>query len=264
MNTDVLNNLLNSIPELLMLQMYGISSSYPTGVAWYLSAMFMVLMVIYPLSIRYKTLYKNIIAPLCAVVLIGYIMRCTGNIGSDPGIYLGIMPKGVWRAFAEISIGAILYDVVNRINMIRFSRHMKIFLASLEVLGYLGVAYIAHKYTAGQTDFFILLLLMISMTITFSQKSIVYELFNWKIWSYFGRFSMVWFLNNFYVARCIPLLFPNCSGKKLLYIYVVFSFVMAFFCDIAVELIKYLCIKNKLKFERKKKNEESECADSVL
>ena len=61
-STDILNNSLKSIPELLMLQMYGIGFNYyPTGVAWYLSAMFMALMVIYPICFRFKTLHTNIL-----------------------------------------------------------------------------------------------------------------------------------------------------------------------------------------------------------
>lgn len=263
-NTDILNNSINSIPELLMLQMYGIGSSYPTGVAWYLSAMFMVLIVIYPICLRFKSLYANVIAPVGSVILIGYIMRCTGNIGSDPGIYLGVMPKGVWRAFAEISMGVILYGIVNKISQRELSKCMKILLGLLEVAGYLSIAYIAYKYTAGQTDLYILLILLISMAITLSGKSIVYDLFNWRIWKYFGRFSMVWFLNNYYVARCVPSLFSGYSGKKLLYIYVAFSFVMALIVYVVVEMIKYLSRNIKLKDERKSGYEESECANSLL
>ena len=75
---------------------------------------------------------------------------------------------------------------------------------------------------------------------------------------------MVWFLNNFYVAGCVPSLFPGYSGKKLLYIYVAFSFVMALIVYVVVELIKYLSRNIKLKDERKSGYEESERANSLL
>ena len=78
--------------------------------------MFLALIVLYPIALRYKSIYKNIIAPLVSIVLLGYIIRSTGNIGNAPGQCLGFFQIGVWRAIADIAIGSILYTSVEQLK----------------------------------------------------------------------------------------------------------------------------------------------------
>lgn len=174
--------LINSIPELLMLQMFGIGNYFPTGAAWYLSAMFLALIVLYPIALRYKSIYKNIIALLVSIVLLGYIIRSTGNIGNAPGQCLGFFQIGVWRAIADIAIGSILYTSVEQLNNKHINTMIRWGLGGLEISGYVGVAYIAKICQPGFTDFYFLVILYFSLVITLSEKSIVFDIFNWKLW----------------------------------------------------------------------------------
>lgn len=114
-NKDIVGNYVYAIPELLMLQMFGVGSTCPTGSAWYLSATFMVQALLNPLLMRHK-LAVRIYSPLVVLALLGTVLCNAGNIGSDPGIYIGRIPKGVLRAFAEVLIGIILYSVVRHIK----------------------------------------------------------------------------------------------------------------------------------------------------
>ena len=237
---SIIKNIIKAIPELLMLQMFGISSSYPTGAAWYLSAMFIALTILYPVALKYYSWYKNVGALFIALVLIGYIMHCTCTIGSDPGSYLGLFPKGVLRAFAEISLGAFLYPIVKEVKQNEYELGQKIIIGIVEVLGYICCIYIMLKYQAGQTDFYVLVLLLVSISITLSEKSILFELLNKRVWGMFGNISMVWFLNNFYVARCLPAIFTTYHNKKLLYIYIIFSFVLTLGVQVCVNVLNQI------------------------
>lgn len=181
-NMDWKNNLIGSIPELLMLQMVGIGYYFPTGAAWYLSAMFLALIILYPLALRYKSSYVYIIAPCISIILMGYILRSMGNIGNAPGQDLGFLKVGVWRAFADIAMGNILWSVSERLKIvIERCKRLEWLLGIVEVGGYLLVAYIAKKFQPGYTDFYFLIVLCISLAITLSETSITYRLFNFKI-----------------------------------------------------------------------------------
>lgn len=248
-NADWKGALINSVPELLMLQMFGIGNYFPTGAAWYLSAMFLALTVLYPLALRYKSVYKNIIAPLISIVLLGYIIRSTGNIGNAPGQYLGFFQVGVWRAVADIAIGAVLYTSVKKLKNKQINSRIRWLLGGIEICGYIGVAYIAKTCQPGFTDFYFLVILYFSMVITLSEQSITYQFFNWKIWKKLGRFSSVWFLNNFYVAGFLPVVLPTMSGKRLLYTYIIISCIVSLLVLFAVQItnkiISKMCVLNK-------------------
>lgn len=244
---DWKNNLIGSIPELLMLQMVGIGYYFPTGAAWYLSAMFLTLMILYPLALRYRSSYLHIMAPCISIILMGYILRSIGNIGNAPGQDLGFFKVGVWRAFADIAIGNVLWSVSEWLKGVAEGNKISaLLLGIIEVGGYLLIAYIAKKCQPGYTDFYIVIIMCISLAITLSETSITYRLFNFKIWKVLGAFSSIWFLNNFYVAGYLPSMLPNIDGKKLLYVYIVISALVSGVVVVAVQLTNKILARIKV------------------
>lgn len=219
----VKDTVLWSVTELLMLQMAGFAGVWPTGAAWYLSALFLSLLVLYPIARTKKSLYINVIAPLIAIMGLGYITRIYTSIGSEPGIWSEFLAKGMIRALAEISLGAVLFYIAKGVPK-KVSLPGSIGLAVLELLSYVGVAYIAYKHQPGGMDFFAILCLCIGIVITTSQKSILHRFFNFKFFGFWGKISMVLFLNNYYWSGVMDRLFPHVTDLEKL----------AWYCGISV------------------------------
>ncbi len=70
----------------------------------------------------------------------------------------------------------------------------KILLAIIEFGGYIGVLLGTNKWSNSNKDLIWLLIFMISITISFSQKSLLSKWFNNKLFYYLGKFSLPLYL----------------------------------------------------------------------
>ena len=60
------------IPNFLLLSMSGVQGTQVVMITWYISAMLIAMLVIYPLLRKYKDTYTLIIAPVTALLISGY------------------------------------------------------------------------------------------------------------------------------------------------------------------------------------------------
>lgn len=99
---------LKSVPELLLLRSTGIMSSSYLSQTWYLSAMIIVMLGIYPLIRLIGNLYCAWIAPVSAILIYGYMSMDSEMLGyvMNP---CGIFTKGLLVAAAGINLGIFLY-----------------------------------------------------------------------------------------------------------------------------------------------------------
>lgn len=214
-----------SMADLFMLQMAGFPDACPIGTTWYLSAMILALLILYPLALSKKSMYINVIAPYGSLMIIGYITLTCGSVGSEPGIWLGLFSKGYMRSLAEISIGAILYYAVQKVRKKDYKTVSVVFFSILEVACYLYVAYVANRYQPSNQDLYAIAALFIGMLLTFSEKTIWYRLFNFKFFGWLGKMSMVIFMNHFYYARVINDIFPSYSSKQKILVLLVLTMI---------------------------------------
>ena len=223
----ILHGIVYAYSELLVLQMAGFWGNYPTGTAWYLSALVLALLFLYPLAVKFRSMFLNVIAPLMAVLILGHLTLTYGSVGNDPGLWDGYFGKGLVRAVAEISLGAVCFGVSSYISRWKSTIVSKVLFGIAEVFCYAGVAYIAYKYQPGKNDVLAILLLFVGIAITTSRQSIWYEYCNFKIFGVLGKFSMVVFLNNFYWSKCMRTIFPAASISQLMVYYVAVSLLAA-------------------------------------
>ncbi len=236
---DILHGIVYAYSELLMLQMAGFWGSYPTGAAWYLSALILALLFLFPVAMKFRSMFLNVIAPLMAVMILGYLTLTYGSVGSDPGFWNGYYGKGLIRAVAEISLGAVCFGVSSYISRWKSDIVSKVLFGIAEVFCYTGVAYIAYKYQPGKTDILAILLLFAGIAITTSRQSIWYEYFNFKIFGVLGTLSMAVFLNNYYWSKCMRTIFPAASVTQLMVYYVVISLVTALAVHVVVVVLRF-------------------------
>lgn len=168
---DLLMIVAGSIPDLLSIQMSGIY--YPThnGALWYVSSM---IIAGYFLSYAYlnnKETYIKLLAP--AFVIIGYAMinYYTGNldsIGKDKSL---ILPLGLIRAFASMSLGVISYELT-KIQVLQKSLSNKALLViEIILLGLLLCLMCVQHHTSN--DFLALFCIPPIIVIAYQKRTIL-------------------------------------------------------------------------------------------
>lgn len=220
-----LENLLMTSVDTLGLQMFGFKGYIASGVSWYLSALFIVSFLVYPLLCKNRTLFTKYIAPLSVMFIYGYIAHANERL-LQPGEWWTFVHNGMLRGYAGIAVGCMAYEFCQWLNV--KSTVNQYVVGSVEILGYL-VAILFSAFAQGSSlyDFFIIPLLFFSISISFSNKSILGRVFCGKIYNALGIFSLSIYLNHFFVREFLVRVFPEMPGSKMLVCYLLIALCLA-------------------------------------
>ena len=117
----IFEDFLISINEMLLLQDSGITfKRIYNGPTWYISAMIIAMMVLFPLLLKFKEWYTNIGGLTISVFIYAYIAQNVYSV-NNAVTWLNITTVGILRAIAALSLGAFLYGLVNRIKERNFA-----------------------------------------------------------------------------------------------------------------------------------------------
>lgn len=234
---------INTIWDILLLRMSGIKYWHGVlGVAWYISAMLICMIILYPLAIKYKKNFIYIIAPLNVIFVGGWISHTYGNI-ADPEVWTGIVYKSLLRAFFELSLGAIAYQFSEYIKSINFTKLGRRVLTFIEIFGFLSIFYFVNKPSPhDKYDFIMILILFISISIAFSEKSILQNFGNNKVFYYLEKISLPMYLNQIWTIEIILKLIKNynvdLSYYQITVITIMCIFILAIFTEKLVKIMK--------------------------
>lgn len=227
--------------EATLLRNFGLEFKRLLDQAWYLSAMLLVMLLLYPIYRKNKRRFEYYIAPIIAVVLLGFLfLHGTSLLNPSKRFELfykyEFTYKGNVRAMAEICLGVVCYRVCEWLKKVDFTKFGRIVLAVLELFGYgfaicymhtiaianynyfwhdLSKAMAAHNQEISVLEldfgdsfkalnFVLLFFLAVSVTITFSEKSIISCLFNHKIFSLLGQYSLYPYLLYTVFSETMP------------------------------------------------------------
>lgn len=87
-------SLLLGIPELLLLHSTGMQMMCFLKQTWFISALFMTLIIVYPLLLKFKKTYIYIVSPFLSAMILGYIRKKHGYILWDVDAMMGFVTKG--------------------------------------------------------------------------------------------------------------------------------------------------------------------------
>ena len=219
---------LDSLWEMLLLQMSGLGvPQIINGPVWYLSAMLIAMLIIYPVLRRFPDMFFNVIAPLAALLLLGHLNRVYGTLEvvaqSEEWVYPGIQ-----RAAAEICLGCVAYSVCGKLR--RFGNAGRWLLGIAEVLCYVLTILLVNFTYKSHADFVMLLLLAVGITITFSGQSIFAGLFRSRVFGYLGRLSMALFLCHFSLNRIFLMDVLKIPIKPLFAVYLACCLALSVVC----------------------------------
>ena len=232
--------------ELSLLKMTGIYYGGLDGVMWYISSMLICMTILYPLLRRFPHMMRKIWCPFFALMFLGMMCILDGHPRNPTKVY-SIIYKGNIRAFAEICIGIWSFDIVRKIKSVNWSKLAGFIFEILQLAGY-GMA-IIYMYSdkPGKDDYFFLMVLSISIILSFAQVGILSDAFNNRFSMILGRFSAAMYFSHLYYAQNLNLILEDSLSKQeKTLIYIACSFVTA----LVVEALAFLYKKVSPNFKR--------------
>lgn len=187
-----------SFGELGFLQMAGFPAYCATGVGWYLSALFLSMLLLYPLLRKNKSLFVFVIAPVLCIFLLGFIVRTTGHLSVPDHLYFGVVYKGVLRALADISLGCICFELCRYWKTLSWTRAGQRALTGLEVLCYAAALFMITASHVRPFSVFAVVLFTLGIAATMSGKTFSDGKFSGKVPFFLGQISFVIYLSHFY------------------------------------------------------------------
>lgn len=197
----------DSIFEVTFLKMSGLTATSVNGVTWYISSMLLCMALLYPLIRKHYDVMVHIGLPLIVVLVFGYLCGAYGA-PRNPTMWIGFTYKGNLRALAEISLGAICYQVVKKLSNVSFTNLGRVLLTILEWGLYILVILYMYYCKAGVRDYLFLLFIAAAVSLSFLAKGIDSEWYDRSVFFWLGRYSLPLFLGHTYYAQNLNSLLP--------------------------------------------------------
>lgn len=211
----------------LMAEMAGLDSiGYRLEGAWYLSAMLMVMAILFPLLLHNFVLFSRVVCPLIAVFSYGFIFQRSQNL-SVVRDWIGTAYIGVVRAAAGISLGVVAFCLAQELQKKDLTSLGKAFLSAMEIALYGASLICMNRIANTPLDFSVALLLTVAVAITLSQVTCLSRAYDApRSAKWMAKYSLCLYLVHptLYVWAADRLPF---SGLMLLAVYVILSIVFA-------------------------------------
>lgn len=192
--------------ELTFLTRVGLGENNMNSVIWYVQAMLLGMLILYPLNRKYPKMMRTIIMPFAALVLLGYLNMKYGHLRS-PSRWTGWTYKGNVRAIAELCLGAEAFFVVRWLKGMQFSRLGKTLLTALKWLCWIVIMVYMWNPLCDK-DFFMLAVLWAAVVLAFSGQCLDVEIYRNKLVAFLGKFSLPIYLSHafycLYMSQILP------------------------------------------------------------
>ena len=200
-----------SLPDLLLIKNSGIRAISYNGVTWYLSAMLLCMLVLYPLARKYRDVFLCIIAPSAFLFIMGNLFQRYGEL-STLEYWEGHFMKGTVRAAGDLLGGCLCYKAACSLRRYSFTSLGKLLLTLAE-WGCYGVSILyIYGHPASRYDYLILLLFMVGVTITYANVSWDKAIFRHRIFGWLGQYSLSLYLGHSCWRKYTANLFPAAWG----------------------------------------------------
>lgn len=247
----IILNFIKALPELLFIRMAGMPSQIYNGNTWYISAMLLSLLIIYPIVRKNKDFFIKYIAPFIVIFGIGYI---THNYSTVLVIeeWNGIVYFGVIRGIVEVCIGCIVYYLSQKLKTINITKFGKIIITLIEFLLYALVILLLLNYNFRYYCFVLLFIIMIPICITLSDISYSKDIFGFKIFNWMGKYSYSLYLGqSIAYSKLIGKYIFNTglSHSKTIISFLIAAIIFGLVVMYISKLVSYIWSKNKVKIK---------------
>lgn len=189
-----------TLPNLFLIQLTGIKDRLILTPEWYISAMLWMMLLLFPLLLKFGAKFTRIVCPVVTVVLVGYMIHAEGAFGgTDHFMFGGTVPKNFVRAFAEMCGGAFIAEVVPFVKKLKFNTVERVLLTGLELVCYAAPLVYAASDLPRSYDAYAFYSLAIAVTLSFSEVTLTANPMKNRLNYCLGRFSL-----PLYFAQTIP------------------------------------------------------------
>lgn len=193
-SAKIIVNAVKSIPELLLIKNSGIRFPSYNGPTWYLSAMLLNMLIIYPLLRKFKDAFY-VMALVFLLLILGNFFQEFGTL-SDLESWNGWILKGNLRGAAGLLGGCLCYRASILINKNEYTKLGRGMFMVIEWISYITAIILCCNYPPSRLDYFFFLLFMIGITITYSNVSFDRCVFHSNIFHWLGVFSFSLYLGH--------------------------------------------------------------------
>lgn len=187
---DIFRHFMKWLFSLIPLSMAGFSYGSFNMAAWYISAMLLAMLILYPIGKRYFDSFVHIIAPLLAIFIIGFMAR-EFHTTLGPTDEFGFTYKGMIRAIAEISLGSALYPTIQKMKAANYGKGKKFLLSLINIA---SLCLVLYQLIYSQNELYdvpALLLMAVIVTISFSHQGLFAGIFDNKLCYWLGHMSLI-------------------------------------------------------------------------
>lgn len=194
------------LSEIFPLQMTGLKSFAPTGVAWYLSSMMISLLILYPVARKTGSKFTRIICPLLAFLIYGALCFKYGQLGTIAEWFFELpIRTGMLRGIAGICTGCIIFECVKATEHHQSSRLGQFCFAGIEILCFAMLTIYMYFFPRIETDYFMLPVFFILLYCLFGRKSLLSKNISFEFSKHLGTASLLIYLNhnywNFFIKK---------------------------------------------------------------
>lgn len=193
---SVVVDAIREIPEFLLVHMSGGGQALYNPI-WYLSAMLIVMLPLAYMLFRNKDFTCYVFAPLAAILSLGYLCQTQGFV-----LWADTVINALIRAFCGLCFGICSFTIYDKIKDTEFNTNMRALITVFEIFLYFCFFYSFVVIRDKLGIIAVLFLLPIAFAITFSAKSFVSRLFNFRFMKCFAPLSLYIYLNH-WVGRVI-------------------------------------------------------------
>lgn len=212
---DAFKTLFGYIFELLFLHASGLKCSgllnYPT---WYLSSLLIGGCMIYGLICFHQKLYLTIIAPVSVIATYSFFSANVGHMDVWGSAQILHLSDGLTRGFAAMSLGCLSYCLSSHIS--QFKNHveknfgLKLLLTLSELFCLCFVLFDSAFVADSQMDFYLILLLFIGITLSFSNITFTGQIFSQiPFLGFLGKLSYQMYVYQLFIICLFCLYLPN-------------------------------------------------------
>ncbi len=245
--------LFGRLPELFGVQLSGTNTSSINGPAWYISAMFIVMVPLYYILSKHTTFFLYVFAPVGALLSFGYIKNNEIE-GFRPHAWNVISTCGILRAFCGICFGVVAYLIFSHLLDRDFTRRQRVLLTVLQLALY-GIIFV--PLFSGRNDYVTMYPIMVAapipLAITFSGKSYISQLFRSEKWRFLPPLSLAIYLTHAIARSAVLFWFKGISYKSATAIMALITVGLCVLYFALIRLVKFLYprIVKFLKTEKK-------------
>ena len=183
--------MVKALPCILQVDIAGFRGYRILGPAWYISALLMSVLILYPMLLHFKKTFSLAIAPTISIFGYGYLFYTVGHLATIKPLEGGVVATGLLRGLAGVSLGCILFEASKALSAMKMNNRSKNLLAIVEILAF-GLALFAQRTGAVRPDFLFLFLVSIGITTGFCSQNILTALKS--KYDFVGHFSMCYYL----------------------------------------------------------------------